>query len=229
VIGWDSPWGRGRPGWHIECSAMIERIWARRSTSTAAGSTSSSPTTRTRSPRAAAPMMERRSPATGCITASSPWPAARRCRRASATSSRSASCWTQGHKGETLRLALLSAHYRQPLEWSESTGRAVARRRWTGSTAPPATRGRARWMPACSTRWPTISTRRSLCRGCRRSRTGGVLRASAAACSGCSRRIAPAGSRARGRCAIDGLVAARAEAKAPRLRRGGSDPRRAGR
>ncbi|MFV0383766.1 cysteine--tRNA ligase [Paracoccus sp. (in: a-proteobacteria)] len=22
--GWDSPWGRGRPGWHIECSAMIE-------------------------------------------------------------------------------------------------------------------------------------------------------------------------------------------------------------
>ncbi|MEG9862483.1 MAG: cysteine--tRNA ligase [Parvularculales bacterium] len=23
--GWDSPWGRGRPGWHIECSAMIAR------------------------------------------------------------------------------------------------------------------------------------------------------------------------------------------------------------
>jgi cysteinyl-tRNA synthetase len=22
---WDSPWGRGRPGWHIECSAMIEQ------------------------------------------------------------------------------------------------------------------------------------------------------------------------------------------------------------
>src|SRR5581483_9854283 len=21
---WDSPWGRGRPGWHIECSAMAE-------------------------------------------------------------------------------------------------------------------------------------------------------------------------------------------------------------
>ncbi len=21
--GWDSPWGRGRPGWHVECSAMI--------------------------------------------------------------------------------------------------------------------------------------------------------------------------------------------------------------
>jgi cysteinyl-tRNA synthetase len=24
VPGWDSPWGRGRPGWHLECSAMIE-------------------------------------------------------------------------------------------------------------------------------------------------------------------------------------------------------------
>ena len=23
---WDSPWGRGRPGWHIECSAMAEAI-----------------------------------------------------------------------------------------------------------------------------------------------------------------------------------------------------------
>ena len=23
--GWDSPWGRGRPGWHLECSAMSEK------------------------------------------------------------------------------------------------------------------------------------------------------------------------------------------------------------
>ncbi len=23
--GWDSPWGRGRPGWHIECSSMIHK------------------------------------------------------------------------------------------------------------------------------------------------------------------------------------------------------------
>ncbi len=25
--GWDSPWGRGRPGWHIECSAMSEALF----------------------------------------------------------------------------------------------------------------------------------------------------------------------------------------------------------
>jgi cysteinyl-tRNA synthetase len=25
-VWWDSPWGRGRPGWHIECSAMATRL-----------------------------------------------------------------------------------------------------------------------------------------------------------------------------------------------------------
>jgi cysteinyl-tRNA synthetase len=25
-IGWESPWGRGRPGWHIECSAMATAL-----------------------------------------------------------------------------------------------------------------------------------------------------------------------------------------------------------
>jgi cysteinyl-tRNA synthetase len=24
---WDSPWGKGRPGWHIECSAMAEQVF----------------------------------------------------------------------------------------------------------------------------------------------------------------------------------------------------------
>jgi cysteinyl-tRNA synthetase len=24
---WDSPWGRGRPGWHIECSVMAEEVY----------------------------------------------------------------------------------------------------------------------------------------------------------------------------------------------------------
>ena len=28
---WESPWGRGRPGWHIECSAMSGKILGRRS------------------------------------------------------------------------------------------------------------------------------------------------------------------------------------------------------
>ena len=28
--GWDSPWGRGRPGWHIECSAMAAELLGER-------------------------------------------------------------------------------------------------------------------------------------------------------------------------------------------------------
>ena len=26
-LSWESPWGRGRPGWHIECSAMVEGLF----------------------------------------------------------------------------------------------------------------------------------------------------------------------------------------------------------
>ena len=26
--GWMSPWGYGRPGWHLECSAMSTHFWA---------------------------------------------------------------------------------------------------------------------------------------------------------------------------------------------------------
>lgn len=26
-IGWNSPWGKGRPGWHLECSAMINKVF----------------------------------------------------------------------------------------------------------------------------------------------------------------------------------------------------------
>ena len=29
AISWSSPWGHGRPGWHIECSAMIEAVQER--------------------------------------------------------------------------------------------------------------------------------------------------------------------------------------------------------
>jgi cysteinyl-tRNA synthetase len=62
---WDSPWGRGRPGWHLECSVMsltelgdtLDPIWAER--------TSSSRTTRTRSPSRRPPPASR-SCASGC-------------------------------------------------------------------------------------------------------------------------------------------------------------------
>ncbi len=84
---WDAGVGPGRPGWHIECSAMALRLLGeRRSTSTPAASTSSSRTTRTRSRRASAPRASR-SRAPGC-TSNICWSRTRRCRSRSATSTR---------------------------------------------------------------------------------------------------------------------------------------------
>ena len=169
VIGWDSPVGPGASGLaHRMLGDDRARILAKRSTSTAAGSTSSSRTMRTRSPRAAAPMAARRSRATGCTTASSTW-ARRRCRRASAISSRRRSCWRRGTRRDAA-LALLSAHYRQPLPWTEALiaqSKATLDRLYRDvgdAEARRARRGRARGAIA------TISTRRWRCRGCRRSR-----------------------------------------------------------
>ena len=48
-IFWDSPWGKGRPGWHIECSAMNRAAFGDRSICTAAAETSFSRTMKTRS------------------------------------------------------------------------------------------------------------------------------------------------------------------------------------
>ena len=73
---WPSPWGPGRPGWHIECSAMAGEVPRRtRSTSTAAASTCASRTTRTSRPSRARPGT--RSRRTGCTTPGSPPPARR--------------------------------------------------------------------------------------------------------------------------------------------------------
>ncbi len=47
---WESPWGAGRPGWHIECSAMSTCALGNHFDIHGGGRTSSSPTTRTRSP-----------------------------------------------------------------------------------------------------------------------------------------------------------------------------------
>ncbi|MEO0561785.1 MAG: class I tRNA ligase family protein [Chloroflexota bacterium] len=68
IMRWNSPWGEGFPGWHIECSAMARKIWARRSTFTAAASTTSSRTTSARLPSPSAPTTSR-SQTIGCWSA----------------------------------------------------------------------------------------------------------------------------------------------------------------
>ena len=134
---WDSPWGRGRPGWHIECSAMAEAELGPRSRSTAAAPTSSSPTTRTRSPsprRRGAP-----SPRSGCTTGWSR-PRRRRCRSRTATSFCSP------------RRSIATGARRSSRTWSPATtasrsplGRSRWSRRWRGSSGSGTSSGSARY------------------------------------------------------------------------------------
>ena len=118
VIGWDSPWGRGRPGWHIECSAMIERHLGETIDIHGGGLDLIFPhheneIAQSRCAHAGLPLArfwvhngfvdmgaEKMSKSLGNIVTP-------------------AELLAQGHRGETLRLALLSAHYRQPLSWTD--------------------------------------------------------------------------------------------------------------
>ena len=119
VIGWDSPWGRGRPGWHIECSAMISAHLGETIDIHGGGLDLIFPhheneIAQSRCAHGGAPLarfwvhngfvdmgIEKMSKSLGNIITP-------------------AELLAQGHKGETLRLALLSAHYRQPLPWTDA-------------------------------------------------------------------------------------------------------------
>ena len=118
VIGWDSPWGRGRPGWHVECSAMIERHLGETIDIHGGGLDLIFPhheneIAQSRCAHHGLPLArywvhngfvdmgtEKMSKSLGNIITP-------------------AELLEQGHRGETLRLALLSAHYRQPLAWTD--------------------------------------------------------------------------------------------------------------
>jgi cysteinyl-tRNA synthetase len=119
VIGWDSPWGRGRPGWHVECSAMIERHLGETIDIHGGGLDLIFPhheneIAQSRCAHGGLPLArfwvhngfvdmgaEKMSKSLGNIVTP-------------------AELLAQGHRGETLRLALLSAQYRQPLPWTET-------------------------------------------------------------------------------------------------------------
>jgi cysteinyl-tRNA synthetase len=119
VIGWDSPWGRGRPGWHIECSAMIQAHLGESIDIHGGGLDLIFPhheneIAQSRCAHGGAPLArywvhngfvdmgaDKMSKSIGNIVTPN-------------------ELLAQGHRGETLRLALLSAHYRQPLPWTEN-------------------------------------------------------------------------------------------------------------
>ena len=116
--GWESPWGRGRPGWHIECSAMAEAHLGATIDIHAGGIDLQFP------------HHENEVAQSECAHAGAPfarwWLHNGMLNFGGAKMSKSLGNiekvhdLVRAHPPEALRYALLSAHYRQPLEWSDA-------------------------------------------------------------------------------------------------------------
>ena len=115
--GWESPWGRGRPGWHLECSAMIEKALGTTIDIHGGGQDLKFP------------HHENEIAQSECAHAGAPlartWLHNGFLKMGADKMSKSLGNVAlprdllKKHHGETLRFALLSAHYRQPLEWTD--------------------------------------------------------------------------------------------------------------
>jgi cysteinyl-tRNA synthetase len=116
--GWESPWGRGRPGWHIECSAMIERHLGQTIDIHGGGLDLEFPhheneIAQSRCAHGGAPLA-RFWLHNGMLAMS-----AGKMSKSLGNIVTVDELLAQGHRGEVLRFALLIGHYRQPLEWSD--------------------------------------------------------------------------------------------------------------
>ena len=120
--GWASPWGRGRPGWHIECSAMIRKHLGPVIDIHGGGSDLTFP------------HHENESAQSRCVNGGHPsvryWLHNGMLTMGSGKMSKSVGNIVTirdllgRHDGEVLRYALLSGHYRQQLMWDESLAHA---------------------------------------------------------------------------------------------------------
>jgi len=116
--GWESPWGRGRPGWHTECSAMIETVLGETIDIHGGGHD------------LRFPHHENEIAQSACVHSGAPlarfWLHNGFLRMGTEKMSKSLGNVVLIHDllkrwpGEAVRWALLSAHYRQPLEWTEA-------------------------------------------------------------------------------------------------------------
>jgi len=115
--GWDSPWGRGRPGWHIECSAMAEALLGETIDIHGGGHD------------LIFPHHENEIAQSVCAHGGKPfaryWLHNGFLNMAGEKMSKSLGNVTLVHDlikrlpGELIRLVLLTGHYRQPLDWNE--------------------------------------------------------------------------------------------------------------
>ena len=137
--GWASPWGRGRPGWHIECSAMIAESLGTTIDIHGGGQDLQFP------------HHENELAQSTCAHDGAPlariWMhngflnmgGSDKMSKSLGNIRTVPELLAEGWSGEVLRLALLSAHYRQPLEWTESLLEQMKTllNRWQGRSAAP--------------------------------------------------------------------------------------------
>ena len=116
--GWDSPWGRGRPGWHIECSAMAAACLGQEIDIHGGGQDLIFPHHENELAQSRC--------AHGTAQFAKYWLHNGHVRMEGEKMSKSlnnvlllSDCLEQYH-GEVVRLALLSTHYRHPLNWTDS-------------------------------------------------------------------------------------------------------------
>ena len=116
IIGWESPWGRGRPGWHIECSTMAATHLGEVIDIHGGGQD------------LVFPHHENERAQSRCAHGSAHFArywmhnglvnmGSEKMAKSTGNILRVRDLLAE-HDGEVLRLALLSAHYRQPLEWT---------------------------------------------------------------------------------------------------------------
>jgi cysteinyl-tRNA synthetase len=117
--GWASPWGRGRPGWHIECSAMIAAHLGETIDIHGGGQDLIFPHHENEAAQSRC--------AHGGAELARVWMhngflsmGAEKMSKSLGNVVTARELLDAGWDGEVIRLALLSAHYRQPLEWTET-------------------------------------------------------------------------------------------------------------
>ena len=114
---WKSPWGKGRPGWHLECSAMSKKFLGNRFDIHGGGIDLIFPHHENEIAQSRC--------ANGTETLANYW-----VHNAFITMSNEKMAKSQGNilkikdfrdkiSGQVLRLALISAHYKQPLDWND--------------------------------------------------------------------------------------------------------------
>lgn len=132
--GWDSPWGRGRPGWHIECSAMSYELLGESFDIHGGGLDLQFP------------HHENEIAQSACAhdhgTFARYWLHNEMLQVEGKKMSKSLGNFftvrdllDQGHPGEVVRFVMLSTHYRKPMDWTADKARDAEKtlRKWRGA------------------------------------------------------------------------------------------------